>query len=316
MKTEKLYLAVDSGGSKTVWILLNKEGSALARIKTGGLGAASEGLLPVFETVKEAYTALLKFGTPSAIYLSLGGPNISEVESALRSIFGEDISILVEREACGNAILAAAKFMGCSATVMCGTGSVAVGDTKEGRKYSGGWGPVYGDGGSGGGMGSDALRAFLRSVDTKENLGGVASLFSPLTEDLDISSFSGRMELKRRAIGMMRHELAALAPKIYSLAQAGDGAALYLYKKSAREISELALGVSESSEDFCVLLCGGFFTDKPILLDLCEEYFAKSSKAKLKYEPKFSPIVAAQMAALSLGDVKITNELFTKLLNN
>ena len=315
MNLEKLFLAADSGGSKTVWTLINADGDLIKEVKTKGLGA-QPGTLPIKDIVSEACLALSSYGMPNAIFLSLGGPNTDEVECALCGAFGAGIPITVEREASGNAILEAAKQLGCSAVIMCGTGSVAVGDTSSGRKYSGGWGPIYGDGGSGGGMGSEALRRFLRSIDTKEDIGGIKELFSPLTEGLDVSSFSGRMELKRRAIAMSRRELAALAPKIYELAEGGDVAALSLYREAASEIAELALGVSEHSADFKILLCGGFFANKPLLLDACRELLSKKSQAELVYEPRFAPIVAAGIAVLRSANTKITNELFEKLLNN
>ncbi len=315
MHNEKLFLAADSGGSKTVWMLINEAGDLIKSVKTQGLGAVPV-TLPIKETVREAYESLLPHGSPRSIFLSLGGPNTDEVENALYEIFGEQIPISVQKEASGEAILEAAKYMNCSAVVMCGTGSVAVGDTKTGRKYSGGWGPIYGDGGSGGGMGSEALRMFLNSLDTHTDIGGISSLFSTLTDGLDISSFQGRMELKRRAITMSRRELAALAPKIYALAEQGDKTALSLYEKAASKIVDLAIGVSEISSDFGILLCGGFFTDKPRLLALCREYLLKRSNARLVYEPRFSPIVASQLSVLRSSNTAITTELFEELLNN
>lgn len=314
MDKKKLYLAADSGGSKTVWLLINRSGDLIKSVKTNGLGAAP-GTLPIRETVAKAYSELCDCEMPCEVFLSLGGPNTDEVREAIASFFG-DIPITVEREASGNSILTAAKELGCSAVVMCGTGSVAVGDTECGRRYSGGWGPIYGDGGSGGGMGSEAMRIFLSSLDTNRDIGEFATLFSELTAGLDISSFGGRMELKRRALALSRRELAALAPEIYALALRGNETALKLYEKAASEISELALGVSDDSSDFSVLLLGGFFTDKPRLLDDCRRIFAEKSRAKLIYEPRFSPILAAQMSVLRSDGVMITPELFEKLLNN
>ena len=314
MLAEKQYLAVDSGGSKTIWVLLKETGEPLKKFQTAGLGAVKEGILPVRETVAEAFRTIAT-AEPDGIFLSLGGPNVAEVKNALENAW-PNIPIQVEREACGDAMLAAAKFLGCSAVVMCGTGSVAVGDTASGRKYAGGWGPIYGDGGSGGGMGTQALRLFLRSYDVPDDLGELSALFSPLTEGIDPSTFAGRMELKRRALDINRRDLAALAPKIYHLAEKGDKTALSLYDSATEEIVRLALGVSDDTEDFHILLCGGFFTGKPLLLEQCRRKMRSLSHASLQYEPRFSPVVAAQMATLSLGGVPVTQSLFQKLLQN
>ncbi len=313
MKRGDLYLAADSGGSKTVWVLLDKNGNTIAEYKTHGLGAVKAGILPVFDTVKEAFRYLKPYGTPNGIFLSLGGPNVAEVQSALCAVW-EGIPSFVEREACGNAILQAAAYLDCSAAILCGTGSTAMGHTVNGTKYAGGWGPIYGDGGSGGGLGQDALKLFLRSLDGMAEIGRVGELFAPLTAGLDVTDFFGRMEAKSRALAMSRRELAALAPDIYRLALEGDTAALGLYRVHAKEIALLANSVSDNSADYKVLICGGFLANKPLLLDMCNEELAKLSSAKLYYEPNFSPIVAAKMAVLTRYGASPTRELFNKIL--
>ena len=121
---KKIYLAIDSGGSKTIWSLIDEIGVTVYEIKTAGLGAIREGLLPIDETVGLAANELKGVASPNAIFLSLGGPNTCEVETSLKKHF-PGIPIKVEREACGDAILRAAAYMNCSSVVMCGTGSVA-----------------------------------------------------------------------------------------------------------------------------------------------------------------------------------------------
>ena len=124
------------------------------------------------------------------------------------------------------------------------------------------------------------------------------------------------MEIKRRALAMSRREFAALAPKIYELAEGGDLAALSLYEQAATEIVSLAYAVSEPRENFKILLCGGFFAQKPLLLQLCREKLARISPATPIYEPRFSPIAAAQLAVLQSDGIPVTDELFSILLNN
>lgn len=314
MKKTDLYLAADSGGSKTIWVLMDADGNEIFRCRTKGLGFIKEGEPQVISSVKEAYEMIAPYGCLKRIFLSLGGPNVAEVQSLLQQFFVCD-SVCVEREARGDMILAAAKQLGCSAAVMCGTGSVAVGETSNGRKYAGGWGPIYGDGGSGGGLGSEALKLFLRSLDGQPFTNRMRELFSFLYEGLDVERFESRMELKARALNTSRRDLAAMAPEIYRLAEAGDPVAVSLYESAAKEIADLALCVSEDRPDVSVLLCGGFFTQKPFLLDRCKKLFSEKSTARLHYEPLFSPILAAKLAVLKdVGNMNET-EKFHKFLN-
>ena len=311
----KIYLAADSGGSKTLWSLIDEGGVTVYEAKTAGLGAIKEGLLPVDETVALAANELRLLASPNAIFLSLGGPNTSEVETALKKHF-PNIPIKVEREACGDAILRATAYMNCSSVVMCGTGSVAVGDTENGRKYCGGWGPVYGDGGSGGGIGQEALRLYLRDVDGAEDSHGIREIFAFLSEGLDISQFKDRMELKSRAVSLDRKTLASFAPIIYDLWEKGDASAERLYLDSAREIATMAYITSDDKDDTQVLLCGGFFANKPLLLEKCREELKKKSRVSAVYDPNFSPSVAAKIAVLETSGEKVDREIFCRVLNN
>lgn len=301
----KLYLAADSGGSKTVWQLIDNKGKTVFSCRTQGLGAVSEGVLPVRETVREAAEQL--HGTPAAIHLSLGGPNTQEVQTALEEAW-PGVPVKVEREACGDSVLLAAEFFGCTAAVMCGTGSTAVGVKNGKRTYCGGWGPIYGDGGSGGGLGREALKLFLRSLDGQENLGKTAKLFENLTKNLDISDFYGRMEAKKRALSLPRQALAALAPDLYALWEQGDETACRLFENEAREVASMAQAVSD--EDGSILLCGGFFAEKPKFLAACRE----KTKRKLVYKQDFAPIIGVELSLLKENGIQLTDELFERIL--
>lgn len=311
----KLFLAADSGGTKTVWRLINETGKIVFEHHTDGLGAIKAGILPVNETVLEAKQKINDIGMPSGIFLSLGGPNVDEVLTALNRVW-PNIQIEVEREARGDAILYAASFFNCSSVVMCGTGSVAVGDTKSGRCYCGGWGPIYGDNGSGGGIGQEALKLYLKHFDNLENIGSVAEIFSFLSEGLNTSAFEGRVAMKDRILALSRKEIAAFTPKIYDLALKGEKTALELYKKSAKEIALMAYNVSDNNPNSKVLLCGGFFNNSPLLLKLCEQEFANISKAKLLYSAEFAPILGAELSVLKNAQIEITETIFNNIFKN
>lgn len=295
--------------------MIDENGVTLREMKTAGLGAIREGVLPIDETIALAAKEIKDVALPSAIFLSLGGPNTREVEASLEKYF-PNIPIRVEREACGDAILRAAAYMGCSSVVMCGTGSVAVGDTANGRRYCGGWGPVYGDGGSGGGIGQEALRLYLCDVDGAEESHGISELFAFLSNGLDISQFKDRMELKSRAVSLDRRTVASFAPKIYDLWEKGDTSAERLYLDSAREIATMAYLTSDDKDDTQVLLCGGFFANKPLLLEKCKEELKKKSRVSVVYDPNFSPSVAAKIAVLESNGERVDKEIFYRVLNN
>lgn len=308
----KLYLAVDSGGSKTIWSIITEKGIEVFRLFTEGLGAVREGILPVEETIFDAAKAINEVAIPCGIHLSLGGPNVSEVYRALKKAWS-NVPISVEREACGDSILYGAGFLGGSAVVMCGTGSTAVGNTENGRKFSGGWGPIYGDEGSGGGLGSDALKLFLKSLDGIEDVGSISELFSDITKGLEISKFEDRMEAKKRALNMSRRELASLAPSIYSLALKGEQMAEKLYNDAAVSIACMASWVTDDKPESNVIICGGFFKDKPDFIEKCKNEFSKVSRAKMNYFENFSPIIGVKLMVLKNNSITINDEIFSNI---
>lgn len=312
---KKVFLAADSGGSKTIWSLIEEDGNELFSTVTEGLGAIKEGVLPIRETVEKAAKSINSVVLPMGIHLSLGGPNTSEVLNALKKQW-MNIPIQVEREACGDSILLGAEFLGCSSVVMCGTGSTSVGNTKKGRCFAGGWGPIYGDGGSGGGIGSDALKLFLRYLDGMEDIGELSVLFNNITDGLNINEFSGRMEAKQRVLNMSRKELASLSPRIYDLMEKGDDTCEKLYDKAAKEVADMAYSVSDNEQGVKILLCGGFFRNTPIFLEKCKKIFSQKSQAELCYFPDFSPIVGVKLNVLKNNSVVITDEIFKKIYKN
>ena len=309
------FLAADSGGSKTLWALIDEKGEELSRVYTHGLASLKEDDGFVAEISKEAFNKLSPLAMPKKIFMSLGGPNTEQIKRILSLIWKTD-HVEVQREARGDAILSAAAFLNCRAVVMCGTGSVAVGEVKGKRRFAGGWGPIYGDEGSGGGIGAKALKLYLDSLDGERISKGLEELLGGFFCGLDCREFEDRMEIKKRALNMTRRELASLAPKIYQLAQSKDQSSIALYDEAAKQIARLAANVSEDRSDFLVLLCGGFFTQKTMLLDSCKKYFSEKSRAGLLYEALFSPIVASKLAVLKTANKSVTKALFQKILND
>lgn len=104
MQGKGLYLALDSGGNKTVGVLLNERGEAVRRYRTQGMAAAKDGELPVWNIAAEIEREISCFGMPQRIYCSLGGANVAEVTEAFTGVFAS-IPVLVEREASAHAVV-------------------------------------------------------------------------------------------------------------------------------------------------------------------------------------------------------------------
>lgn len=130
--------------------------------------------------------------------------------------------------------------------VIAGTGSVAYGrDVNGSETRAGGWGPLFGDEGSGYWLACRALNAVSRATDGRspetvlaERL--LASLpHSPVP--LPHSPTEHLRAFLRRAPA--REEVAALAPRVLEAATQGDAVAAALQREAAAELAALARAV-------------------------------------------------------------------------
>ncbi len=306
-----LLLAADSGGSKTDWRFLDAKGACVKHIVTGGMASLHPGMLPVEEFARIAKAAL-----PDAdlrhIYFSLGGPNVDEIRETLSKTW-QNVPVTVEREASGDLVDSCAEFLGCNAVVMGGTGVTAMGFFPDGsRRFAEGWGPVYGDLGSGGGIGFLAVQKFLRGVDGTENSGRLTELFANELKGLDLTAFSGRMKLKERINLLSRKDLAAKAPEVCRLAESGDDAALSIINESALNMAQLAAAVAP--DEGRILMLGGLFKMGEFYREKCVEALKKlRPDCRWIRDEKISIAVMASAKVLQLYGINIDKSLWEKL---
>lgn len=287
------FIAADSGGTKTDWLVFDRSGKILLTHRSSGLAMVNSGLLDYNLFVEE--NVVLQPFAPRAVFLSLGGPNINEVTEFLQKFF-PNCRVEVEREANGNMILFAAAYFKCNAAVMIGTGSTAMGRIDGKIVYAGGWGPAYGDDGAGGGIGFRALRHYLRSLDGMESPGELNQIFQHLFDGLDIKTFAGRMELKARALKMNRRDLAQLVPALYDLSENGDEVTSALFDNAAYENAKLAAAVTPEKGAGAILGCGGFFKQGVKFRERCEYYLhLLRPEQQWVWQLDFSPVKAAMI---------------------
>ena len=312
--TQTLLLAADSGGSKTDWRFLNCRGETVKKVSTPGMASLHAGMLPVAEYAKMAHDAL-PGATVKRIYFSLGGPNVEEISDTLKNIW-QNVPITVEREASGDLAASCMDFLQCSAVVMGGTGVTAMGFNTDGsRNFAEGWGPVFGDHGSGGGIGLLTVQTFLQGVDKTADAGRLNELFATELAGLELKNFADRMELKRRINELSRKDLAALAPQVMRLAESGDPAAEKIIAQSALYMAKLAAAVAPHNGGK-VLMLGGLFK-------LGEAYRAQCSKflhdlrsdCQWLYDERYNIGAMAAAKVLMLENIKVNNDIWNKIIN-
>jgi glucosamine kinase len=203
-------------------------------------------------------------------------PERDELRKALR---GENVatSIIVTTDI--EIALAAAFAEGPGIVVSAGTGSVAVGRDRTGKRHRiGGYGWQMGDEGSGYAIGRASLGAVSRAVDGRSPQTALSARLLTATRS---ESYE---DLVRWAAGASPAEVAALAPHVLAVAAGGDPLAQGIADYAARELSQLAICLvpkMDIAPPVPVAVTGGLLgADQPL---------RKTLLAKLSEESVFQP---------------------------
>jgi glucosamine kinase len=278
----KILIGADVGGTKTA-VAVSVDGEIVGRAEGPGAavrpGRALASASTIVEVVRRALSAAARL-TGDVLLVGAAGagrePEREELRIALRSenlvsqvIVTTDIEIA----------LAAAFADGPGIVVSAGTGSVAVGRDRTGKRHRiGGYGWQMGDEGSGYAIGRASLGAVSRAKDGRSPPTALSERLLRATRSSDFDA------LVRWAAGASPAEVAALAPHVLGVAAAGDPLAQGIADYAARELSQLAICLIPKMEidpPVPVAVTGGLLSqDQPL---------RRALVAKLREESVFAP---------------------------
>lgn len=218
-----VVVGVDGGGSKTRVIVADLEGNELADVIGAGSamapGRADHCAEVIGGIVRQALeNAGLAGARPVALLAGVAGAGREAEARALRAAL-EDLELAADVDVVGDGEIALADAFGDGAGVMliAGTGSIAYGRSPSGvYGRCGGWGPAFGDEGSGAWIGRRALAIVASAADGREPataLTGAILTAAQVNEPSDLIPWG---------IAASPRDLAALAPIVFTTAAAGD----------------------------------------------------------------------------------------------
>jgi glucosamine kinase len=278
----KTLIGADVGGTKTA-VAVSVDGEIVGRAEGPGAavrpGRALASASTIVEVVRRALSAAARL-TGDVLVVGAAGagrePEREELRTALRSenlvthiVVTTDIEIA----------LAAAFADGPGIVVSAGTGSVAVGRDRTGKRHRiGGYGWQMGDEGSGYAIGRASLGAVSRAKDGRSPPTALSDRLLRATRSSDFDA------LVRWAAGASPAEVAALAPHVLKVAAEGDPLAQGIADYAARELSQLAICLIPKMEidpPVPVAVTGGLLSqDQPL---------RRALLAKLREESVFAP---------------------------
>ena len=262
-------LGIDAGGTKTVCLLADEQGSIVAEARGRGANLQAAGELEVEKVLHHVMEEAIgsRVLVPAAICLGIAGVDRTDdyaVVGAIMRRIGYKARVVIVNDALVALEAGAPDQPG--VVVISGTGSISYGRNAKGEAArAGGWGYVLGDEGSGYWIGRSALRAVLRQADRR---GPDTVLSEMLLEHFNVSAPQELIHevyiknLKPTAIG-------ALATCVQAAFSQGDSVAIGILRGAANELEMFALSVARRLEligqAFVFILAGGIFRAVPWL---------------------------------------------------
>jgi glucosamine kinase len=234
---KELVAGVDGGGSKTRLILATETGEELATVEGGRSamrpGEAEKSGAVIAELVRQALSrAGILDAIPAILYGGFAGVGREaerrDLENELNRLGVAD-EVIVDSDAA--VALVDAFGDGPGIIVLAGTGSIAYARGINGEyARCGGWGPVFGDEGSGGWLGKRALGVVTAAADGRE---APTALTGSILTAAEVNTVE---ELIPWAIAATTTTIAGLAPVVIATAAAGDARANSLVSLAAEEL--------------------------------------------------------------------------------
>jgi glucosamine kinase len=297
-----ILIGADVGGSKTA-VGVSDGGNVLARAEGPGAavrpGRALASGSVIAEVVRRALGQVGRLAGDVLVVGAAGAGRDPEREELRRALRAESLADRVVVTTDIEIALAGAFEQGEGIVISAGTGSIAVGRDRTGRRVRiGGYGWQMGDEGSGYAIGRAALGAVSRAHDGRSPRTALTNRVLEAARSADFDA------LVRWAAGASPAEIAALAPHVLEVAAGGDPLAQGIADYAARELSQLAiclLPLMDVDPPVGVALTGGLLGGNQPLRHSVLTRLAEQPGFRIM-EDRVDPVVGALRLARTEGD--------------
>jgi N-acetylglucosamine kinase-like BadF-type ATPase len=257
----KYVIGLDAGGSKTLALLVDENGSVTARVRAGGGNPRSLGRERAAASLREALAPLLSAGDVLAICVGAAGIGRESdrefFETEVRALAGQHATILLRNDA--QIALRAGTKVRPAMVVIAGTGSLVYGETGRGEGVRcGGYGALVGDAPSAYALGLAAIKHCAHVLD---GLDEPTQLSAAVLEAVNANSVSELVERIHHwppDVGA----IAALAPLVGDAAEKGDRTAQALVCSACESLQaqvRLVAARVRTASELPIVTSGGAF---------------------------------------------------------
>ena len=277
----KQFIAIDSGGTKTLGVLFNERGAVIQKLRAGGANPNALGADAAVQVVFDMIDRLSSLATAptSGVIISWAGITAygDEFEVRLRQMTGIDALYTVT-----DAIPLLTGGLGDrdGACLISGTGSVCFVRTVGELTRIGGWGYLLDvSSGSGFDLGRDALISALHHRDGQ----GLPTVLTELAEarlSCDVRNAISRVYENGQTY------VASFAEIVFEGARRGDKVSLDIMRRNCEGLSKMLRAAAKRlSPPFDVVLGGGVFGNHPEYVKMLSECAPEGLRLRLMTEP-------------------------------
>lgn len=286
MSDMECILGLDTGGTKTIALLVNRQGEIVQRLTGPGFDPlAGDGWVAELHRLAGALSA-----RPVAAVLGMTvHGEVAEISARQREVaqkaLGPAAVVVNDTQIAHEGAFAGGE----GVLILSGTGSMAWAKGPNGHVRVGGWGAAIGDEGSAFWIARAALNAITREADGRDAQ-------SDLTPLIEAETGARHFELIDWAHRSNRAEIAALSRKVAELAASGGVAAQKIMDSAARVLLEQAVvarrraGLPETAR----WSFGG-----SVMKDLAQNEILVRGLGRTADQPLHEPVLGAVIAARS-----------------
>jgi N-acetylglucosamine kinase len=303
-KVSRFVLGLDGGGSRTVCVILNREGKEIGRGVGGPSNHQSVGVEAASQAITDAIqSASENAGKPAitAACWGMAGLDRPEDEQIIQDL-AQTILPGIPVEIVHDSTIALVGGTGgkrVGVVIIAGTGSIAVGYHSSGQiARTSGWGHLLGDEGSGYDIALRGLNVATRAYDGRGPATSLVDLLPRAVDLVTLEELASRIYLEN----WTAPEIAALAPVVLSAAQSGDKPSIQIVEHAASELALAAQVVVDSldmvSEPLEIILSGGIFQGSAMVVAEIRRVINEAYPHAEVHLPMKEPVIGAGYIAL------------------
>src|SRR5437870_252832 len=295
MQPSEKILGVEGGGTKTAWVLVERDGAELRILDQGKLPPSNFRLVTL-DRLRTVFSKLPKQIDRAGVFLAGCGPEDRPALSRVCAEIWPTAKIIAGNDR--DSGLAAALEHGDGIVVNAGSGSSVTGRRGGRIEGAGGWGHILGDTGGGYFLSIQALRLILREYDLHR---GEMQFTAQILRELSLNNLD---ELVRWAQTADKMEIAMLAPVVCEAAASGDARVMEIIEEGARVLCEYTEAIASRLRVLApkVVLMGGLFHRDSIYTHAFRRRLKKNLPDARVATAERPPELGAAWLAADLGD--------------